>query len=87
MQQPTGRLTPRHAAYLNHIMSCPGCYAPARRHCRAGARLAQRYHLAAHIGIILTTSALASRRRQLDAVPAELRLRVECICRRVWRRR
>ncbi|WP_141124103.1 hypothetical protein [Pseudomonas marincola] len=35
----------RHARdqYINHLMTCRGCYAPVSRYCAAGAKLRQRY--------------------------------------------
>jgi len=80
-------VTPRHCAYINHIMSCPHCYAPAHKHCASGARLSRRYHAEAEIQAILGAGDLASRRWHLDHVPDPLRAHVERICRRLWRRR
>lgn len=32
-----------HEAYLNHLLRCPGCYAPTKRHCIVGLELRTEY--------------------------------------------
>lgn len=54
-----------HQHYLNHLMSCPRCYAPTNRYCSVGEPLMLTYHATA-----LLLQSLENRRAFLRRIAA-----------------